>query len=35
MEGQHASHGVAAAFAIDQGLTQQQQPSALRHHGQA
>jgi cobyrinic acid a,c-diamide synthase len=31
----HASHGVAAAFAIDQGLTQQQQPSALRHHGQA
>jgi hypothetical protein len=35
MEGQHASHGVAAAFAIVQRLTQQQQPSAFSHHGQA
>jgi hypothetical protein len=34
MEGQHASHGVAAAFAIAEALTQQQQPSALSHHGQ-
>ena len=34
MEGQHARHGMAVPFAIAQGLTQQQQPSALRYHWQ-
>jgi hypothetical protein len=34
MEGQHTRHGVAVPFAIAQGLTKQQQPSALRYHGQ-
>ena len=35
MEGQHARHGVAVPFAIAQGLTKQQQPSAFSYHRQA